>query len=141
MVDISDSSFSYIDEEDSEYDSSFYETYIENEILVDFGDDNTNTIDEITGTNEVAVISEAVNSEVGTYGKASNSKGVADVWKFFTRKEKITKDQSGNEKFEQIILCNVRQCQLSPKNSTSTLERHLKLRHHNAYIELYEKRI
>ena len=146
MVDTSDSSFSYI-EEDSEYDSSFYETYIENEILVNFGDDHTEIMDEMT---EIAVDDEAtssrvvVDSEVVTHGEvqmlANNSKTVSDVWKFFTRKEKVTKNQDGSEVIEQIILCNVGQCQLSSNNSTTTLERHLRSKHHDAYIELYEGR-
>ena len=151
MVDTSDSSFSYVESEDSEYDSSFYETYVEDKFLVDFGDNNTETIDEVTGISGVAVVSEATDSEVvagsgagsgvATYSEASSSKVAADVWRFFTRKEKIIKDQNGDEKFEHIILCNVGQCQLSPNNSTTTLERHLKSKHHDAYIELYEKRV
>ena len=71
----------------------------------------------------------------------TSSKILSDIWKYFTRKEKVTKDQNGNEKFEQIICCNIGQCYLSPNNSTTTLERHLKSKHHNAYLELYEKRI
>jgi hAT family C-terminal dimerisation region/Domain of unknown function (DUF4413) len=149
MADTSDSSFSYIDEEDNEHDSLFYETYVEGEILVDFGDDHTEIMDEITELNRVAVVSETTDSgvvgnEAAIHSEAqmlaNNSKIVADVWRFFTRKEKVTKDQNETEIIERFILCNVGQCQLSPNNSTSTLERHLKARHHNAYIELYEKR-
>ena len=152
MVDTSDSSFSYVEEfsEDSEYDSSFYETYVENEILVDFGDDEE-TMDELTEISEAAVDSEATGGGVAAGSEAaihsevqmqaSNSKAVSDVWKFFTRKEKITKDQSGNEIIKQIILCNVGQYELSSNNSTTTLERHLKSKHHDAYIEFCENKI
>jgi hypothetical protein len=146
MVDTSDSSFSYIDDEQ---DSLFYETYVEGEILVDFGDDHTEIMDNTTEINRIAIGSEItdsriVGSEAATHSEVqtlANDKTVADVWRFFTRKEKVTKDQSENEIIEQFILCNVGQCQLSPNNSTTTLERHLKAKHHDAYIELYEKRI
>jgi hypothetical protein len=146
MVDTSDSSFSYIDDEQ---DSLFYETYVEGEILVDFGDDHTEIMDNTTEINRIAIGSETtdsriVGSEAATHSEVqtlANDKTVADVWRFFTRKEKVTKDQSENEIIEQFILCNVGQCQLSPNNSTTTLERHLKAKHHDAYIELYEKKI
>ena len=59
----------------------------------------------------------------------------------FTRKEKTIRDQNDEEKIEQFIFCNVGECHLSSNNSTTTLTRHLKSRHHNAYIELYEQRI
>jgi len=147
MVDASDSSFSFI--EDSEQGSSFYDTFVENEGLVNFGDNNTEILNEITEISGVVIgneaaadvrIADARAAEV-LAGDEVNSKPVSDIWKFFTRKEKNIKDQSGNEKIEQIIFCNVGNCHLSPNNSTTTLERHLKSRHHNAYIELYEKRI
>jgi hypothetical protein len=52
MTDTSDSSFSYVEgySEDSEYDSSFYDTYVEGEILVDFGDGHTVIMDEMWGS-------------------------------------------------------------------------------------------
>jgi hypothetical protein len=64
----------------------------------------------------------------------------SDVWKFFTRKEQNKIDQDGHEQIEKFILCNVGQCSLSGKNSTSTLERHLKAKHHDAYKELCEQK-
>src|SRR3954453_13404337 len=101
MVDKSDSSFSsYIEEysEDSENDSFFYNTFVENEVLVDvdFGDNHTEIMGEIT---EISV-NEAVASGGGVAagGEAAaggevqilaNSKMLADVWNFFTRKEKV----------------------------------------------------
>jgi len=62
MVDISDSSFSSYVEEDSNDDSQdesfYYETFIENEILVDFGDDHTeiNEIAEIEDSQDGGAI-------------------------------------------------------------------------------------
>jgi hypothetical protein len=162
MVDKSDSSFSsYIEEysEDSENDSSFYDTFVENEVLVDvdFGDDHTEIMDEITEISGVMADNEAAagsgvaaGSEAAAAGSGATTGGgaatggakmPADVWNFFTRKEKVTRDQDGNEKFEKFIFCNVGQCHLSSNNSTTTLERHLKSKHHEAYIELNEKRI
>ncbi len=41
MVDTSDSSFSYVEEYSGDSESSFYDAFVENEILVDFGDDHT----------------------------------------------------------------------------------------------------
>jgi hypothetical protein len=151
MVDASDSSFSFF--EDSEQDSSFYDTFVENEVLINFGDDNTEILDEITEMSATADtrvadtrvadirVADARAAEVVVGDEVANSKPGTDIWKFFTRKEKIIKDQSGNEKIEHIIFCNVGNCHLSPNNSTTTLERHLKSKHHDAYIELYEKRI
>src|SRR4051812_20915702 len=183
MVDKSDSSFSsYIEEysEDSENDSFLYDTFVENEVLVDvdFGDNHTEIMGEITeiSVNEavasggeaaagggVAVGGEAAaggevvagggvaaggeaaaGGEVVVSGEVqilANSKMQADEWNYFTRKEKVIRDQNGDEKFEKFIFCNVGQCHLSSNNSTSTLECHLKSRHHDAYIELNEKKI
>jgi len=84
MVDISDSSFSsYIEEEsndDSQDESFFYETFVENEVLVDFGDDHIemNEITEIEVGQDGGV---AADSEVQTL---VGSKITADIWKFFT---------------------------------------------------------
>ena len=143
MADKSDSSFSYIEEnnEDSENDSFFYDSFVENEVLVDvdFGDDHTETTGEITEISEIMAGNEAAAG--GEAQPLANSKMPADVWNFFTRQEKVTRDQNGDEKFEKFILCNVEQCHLSSNNSTTTLERHLKSKHHDAYIELSEKRI
>jgi len=142
MVDTSDSSFSYID--DSEQDSSFCDTFVEDEVFVNFGNDNTEILNEISEISGVVIGNEAAAdtrvAEVVASDEIANSKTVSDIWKFFTRKEKITKDQSGNERLEQFIFCNIGNCHLSSNNSTSTLERHLKSKHHNEYIELYEKR-
>jgi len=57
MVDASDSSFSFI--EDSEQGSSFYDTFVENEILVNFGDDNTEILNEITEISGIVIGNEA----------------------------------------------------------------------------------
>src|SRR5277367_969718 len=125
MVDISDSSFSSIleVEEDNEYDSFLYDVFIDEKIFnIDF-DDHTEIINEI---------SEVAAGEI-------NSK-ISNIWKFFTRKEKINKDQNGDEQIETYILCNIGQCCLSAKNSTTTLERHLKAKHHDTYIEFYEQK-
>jgi isopentenyl diphosphate isomerase/L-lactate dehydrogenase-like FMN-dependent dehydrogenase len=80
MVDKSDSSFSsYIEEysEDSENDSFFYDTFVENEVLVDvdFGDNHTEIMGEIT---EISV-NEAVASggETAAGGEAAAGGGVA----------------------------------------------------------------
>ena len=143
MADKSDSSFSYIEEynEDSENDSFFYDSFVENEVLVyvDFGDDHTETTGEITEISEIMAGNEAAVG--GEAQPLANFKMPADVWNFFTRQEKVTRDLNGDEKFEKFILCNVGQCHLSSNNSTTTLERHLKSKHHDAYIELSEKRI
>lgn len=126
MVDISDSSFSSIlgVEEDNEYDSFLYDVFVDEEIFnIDF-DDHTEIINEI--------LPEIATSE--------NNSRISDIWKFFTRKEKITKDQNGDEQIENFILCNIGQCHLSAKNSTTTLERHLKAKHHDIYIEFVEQK-
>ncbi len=57
MVDASDSSFSFI--EDSEQESSFYDTFVENEVLVNFGDNNTDILNEITEMSGVVIGNEA----------------------------------------------------------------------------------
>ncbi len=86
MADKSDSSFSYIEEynEDSENDSFFYDSFVENEVLVDvdFGDDHTDTTGKITEISEIMA-----GNEVAAGGEAqplANSKMSADVWNFFT---------------------------------------------------------
>jgi len=92
MVDISDSSFSSIleVEEDNEYDSFLYDVFVDEEIFnIDF-DDHTEIINEI---------SEVAAGEI-------NSK-ISNIWKFFTRKEKINKDQNGDEQIKTYILCNI----------------------------------
>src|SRR3954452_11288999 len=119
MVDKSDSCFSsYIEEysEDSENNSFLYDTFVENEVLVDvdFGDNHTEILGEITeiSVNE-AVASDgeaAAGGEVVAGGEVqilANSKMPADVWNYFTRKEKVIRDQNGDEKFEKFIFCNV----------------------------------
>ncbi|EXX60144.1 hypothetical protein GLOIN_2v1790753 [Rhizophagus irregularis DAOM 181602=DAOM 197198] len=121
MANISSSSFSSF--EDSEYDESFlYDNFVERE---DFSI-SFDSIENISKTEEIAD-----NEEVQT-------RLISDVWKYFTRKEQVKVNQNGGEEIEKFILCNVGQCYLSGKNSTSTLERHLKARHHDAYIELHE---
>ena len=40
---------------------------------------------------------------------------------FLHEKKKVTRDQNGEEKFEQIIVCNVGQYLLSLNNSTTTI--------------------
>jgi hypothetical protein len=141
MVDISDSSFSSYVEEDSNDDSQdesfYYETFIENEILVDFGDDHT----EI---NEIAEIEDSQDGGAITGGETqilARSKTSADVWKYFTRKETTIRNENDEEIINQFIFCNVGECHLSINNSTSTLERHLKAKHYDAYLELYEQKI
>ena len=67
------------------------------------------------------------------------SSTTSPVWKFFTRKEKIIENQSGEEQIVKYIHCNVGECQLSGTNSTSTLERHLKAKHKDVYARLYEQ--
>jgi len=90
MVDASDSSFSFI--EDSKQESSFYDTFVENEVLVNFGDNNTDILNEITEMSGVVIgneaaadvrIADAKAAEV-VAGDEVNSKPVSDIWKFFT---------------------------------------------------------
>ena len=85
-----DSSFSFI--EDSEQGSSFYDTFIENEVLVNFGDDNTEILNEITEISGVVIgneaaadarIADARAAEVVAGNEVANSKPVSDIWKFF----------------------------------------------------------
>jgi len=57
MVDTSDSSFSYID--DSEQDSSFCDTFVEDEVFVNFGNDNTEILNEISEISGVVIGNEA----------------------------------------------------------------------------------
>src|ERR1700730_3900594 len=99
MVDASDSSFSYID--DGEQDSSFCDTFVENEVFVNFGNDNTEILNEISEISGVVIGNEAAAdarvadtrvAEVVASDEVANSKPVSDIWKFFARKEKITKD-------------------------------------------------
>lgn len=140
MVEISDSSFSSYIEEDSSNDSQdesfFYEAFVENDVLVDFGDDyrEMNEIVEIEDGGDGGVIA---GGEVQMLGESKISAISADVWKFFTRKEKTTRDET----IEPYIFCNVGKCHLSNNNSTTTLERHLRAKHHDAYVELHDQRI
>ena len=141
MVDISDSSFSSYAEEDSndsQDESFFYDTYVDDEILVDFGDDQTER-------NEIAAEIEDSQDETGGEIQilAGSRPLSADVWKYFTRKETTIRNQNDEETeiIKPFIFCNIGECHLSNSNSTSTLERHLKAKHYNAYLELYEKKI
>src|SRR3954471_2305295 len=109
MVEISDSSFSSYIEEDSSNDSQdesfFYEAFVENDVLVDFGDDyrEMNEIVEIEDGGDGGVIA---GGEVQMLGESKISAISADVWKFFTRKEKTTRDEQLNHIFF-VMLGNV----------------------------------
>ena len=137
MVDINDSSFSSYAEEDSnnsQDESFFYDTYVDDEILVDFGDDQTER-------NVIAEIEDETGGEIQIL--AGSRPLSADVWKYFTRKETTTRNQNDEETeiIKPFIFCNIGECHLSNNNSTSTLERHLKAKHYDAYLELYENKI
>ncbi|UZO26222.1 uncharacterized protein OCT59_018463 [Rhizophagus irregularis] len=45
---------------------------------------------------------------------------ISPIWKFFTRKEKIEKNQEGDEQLIKYIHCNIGECFLSANNSTTT---------------------
>src|ERR1041384_2098750 len=95
MVDISDSSFSSYAEEDSnnsQDESFFYDTYVDDEILVDFGDDQTER-------NEIAAEIEDSQDETGGEIQilAGSRPLSADVWKYFTRKETTIRNQNDEE--------------------------------------------
>ena len=93
-----------------------------------------NEIVEIEDGEDGGVIA---GGEVQMLVRSKTSAITADVWKFFIRKEKTTRDET----IELFIFCNVGKCHLSNNNSTTTLERHLRAKHHDAYIELHNQRI
>ena len=58
------------------------------------------------------------------------------IWNFFTREEETIEDE-----IVKYIRCNVGGCHLSGTNSTTTLERHLKAKHKDAYDRLHNQQV
>jgi hAT family C-terminal dimerisation region/Domain of unknown function (DUF4413) len=102
-------------------DEIFSDIFVEDELIFNFEDDQS--------VDEAAEI---------TTSKKTVSSTVSPIWKFFTRKEKIEKDQNDDEQIIKYIHCNIGECHLSANNSTTTLERHLKAKHHSTYTQLYQ---
>ncbi|GBB94704.1 hypothetical protein RclHR1_00240052 [Rhizophagus clarus] len=105
-----------VDESEEEI---FSDIFVEDEFIFNLEDDQS--IDKVT--------------EITDRKAASTT---SPVWQFFTRKEKTKKDQDGIEQTVRYIHCNIGECHLSANNSTSTLERHLKARHIDAYKKMHQ---
>ncbi|GBC48818.1 zinc finger BED domain-containing protein RICESLEEPER 2-like [Rhizophagus irregularis DAOM 181602=DAOM 197198] len=106
-----------IDESENE---AFSDIFIEDEFI--FNPEDDESIDEA----EETITDIKVASPI-----------ISPIWKFFTRKEKIEKNQEGDEQLIKYIHCNIGECFLSANNSTTTLERHLKAKHNNVYVNLH----
>jgi hypothetical protein len=103
-------------------EESFSDFFVEdNQPIIDFDQ----SIDEIT--------------ETSTIGRSIVSSTTSSVWNFFTKKEETKEDQNGEEQIIKYIYCKVGECHLSTNNSTTTLERHLKAKHHSAYLRLHQQ--
>jgi len=102
----------------SEEEEEFFSDILPDDLIINDGDNQDDQLSEMK-----------INSTT------------SPVWKFFIREEKIVENQDGGEQIVKYIHCNVGGCQLSATNSTSTLERHLKAKHKDAYARLYDEQV
>lgn len=118
--------------QEDNFDTFPYDSFIE-EPIIDYEDEDYEESDsEIVA--EMAEI-QITETETGTSGTRSKELRCARVWKHF---EKKTTEEE-NEPTETFILCKICKGHFSAKNSTTTLERHLKSKHFDVYNNLEQE--
>ncbi|CAB4395238.1 unnamed protein product [Rhizophagus irregularis] len=120
-------------EQEDNYNSFPYESFIEDQIFIDYeNEEYEERVSEIT--TEMAERGTEI-TETETETSSIRSKELlrqARVWKHFEKKT-IEKD---DEQTETYILCHICEGHFSANNSTTTLERHLKAKHFDVYKDL-----
>ena len=111
--------------EEADYETFPHDSFIFDIDLQDEGENNMTEVEtEITeAETEITETEKSVRSTVSSQ---------APVWQYF---EKRTEEEE-EEESKPYILCHICQIHLSINNSTSTLERHLKSKHPDAFEQL-----
>jgi hypothetical protein len=117
-----------------------YETFPHDSFIFDIDYEDVPEL-QVDGENNMAEMTEAeteiteAETAVTETEKSVRStvSSQAPVWQYF---EKRTEEKDEEEESNSYILCHICQVHLSIKNSTSTLERHLKSKHPDAFEQL-----
>lgn len=115
-------------EEQNDYETFPYESFVENPIGIDLESETEYEENDSEGTTEITEITEVTTEKSKSYLPSK-------VWDYFEKKSVAEED----DKVEKYILCNICQSHLSIHNSTTTLERHLRAKHHAEYDKLKQE--
>ncbi|CAB4419542.1 unnamed protein product [Rhizophagus irregularis] len=119
-------------EQEDNYNSFPYKSFIEDQIFIDYEDEEYEERDSEITTEMAERGTEITETETETSSIGSKELRQAQVWKHFEKKT-IEKD---DEQTETYILCHICEDHFSANNSTTTLERHLKAKHFDVYKDL-----
>src|SRR2546429_2253961 len=118
--------------EETDYESFSHDSFI---FDIDYEDvpelqvDGENNMAEMTEAETEITEAETAVTETEKSVRSTVS-SQAPVWQYF---EKRTEEKEEEEESNSYILCHICQVHLSIKNSTSTLECHLKSKHPDAF--------
>jgi hypothetical protein len=119
-------------EEQNDYETFPYDSFVENPIGIDLENE---TEYEENDSEEATEIAETRMEITGVITEKFKSYPTSKVWDYFDKKSVAGED----DKIENYILCNICQNHLSIHNFTTTLERHLRAKHHAEYNKLKQE--
>ena len=121
------------EQEQEDYNTFPYDSFVEEQIFIDYEDeDYEESNSEIT----TAIVEVGTEIEETSSARSKELKH-ARVWKHFEKK--TIENEDGQT--ESFILCHICEGHFSANNSTTTLERHLKSKHLDVYNNLEQVEI